>query len=85
MPHSKNWTGENVDEALHDLLGVFQSWLGESFKKNKQIAWSGVHDEGTYMTAWREYFLHTNDATVVEYAHDMLAKSDAWISANLAD
>ncbi len=65
------------------LLGWFKAWLATSTRGNVGIPWHGIHDEGTYLTAWREYYLHTADPDVKSYALGMLAKADAWQKRHL--
>nr|MDO8113119.1 hypothetical protein [Candidatus Sigynarchaeota archaeon] len=74
-----------VEASRDTLLDVFKAWLADSARKNRAIPWKGVHDEGTYLTSWREYYMHIRDPAVVDYARDMLGKADAWMKANLVD
>jgi hypothetical protein len=65
------------------LLAWFKEWLSVSARVNAGIKWHGIHDEGTYLTAWRDYYLHTADPSVKSYAMDMLEKADAWLKRHL--
>jgi hypothetical protein len=90
MPSKRinNGTSEgdtSLETSLHSLLDVFKAWLHESARINRDIPWSGGHDEGTYLTAWREYYLHTKDPAVMDYARDMLDKADAWAKTSLVN
>ncbi len=71
-------------ESTARLLAWFKAWLAESARSNADIPWKGIHDEGTYLTAWREYYLHTADPEVKSYAMGMLAKADKWLKRHLA-
>nr|MDO8084775.1 hypothetical protein [Candidatus Sigynarchaeum springense] len=70
-------------EALAAILAHFKSWLSESAPANIVIPWKGIHDEGTYLTSWREYYLHTRDPDVRSYATRMLASADEWMRRHL--
>jgi hypothetical protein len=76
-------SGASASMAKAKLLDWFTAWLGESTRSNTSIPWKGIHDEGTYLTSWREYFLHANDPSVKSYAMTMLEKSDAWLRRHL--
>jgi hypothetical protein len=67
--------------SLDSILHIFKELLDESYKKNIKIPWQGGHDEGTYLTAFREYFLHTKDPIVKEYAISMLQQAFQWIQS----
>ncbi|MBN2153930.1 MAG: hypothetical protein JW839_20905 [Candidatus Lokiarchaeota archaeon] len=69
--------------SLAALLAWFKSWLSESAPANTVIPWKGIHDEGTYLTSWREYHLHAGDPDVVSYATRMLASADGWLRRHL--
>jgi hypothetical protein len=66
------------ENALKNLLQQFEIWLIESKKQNELKSWQGGHDEGTYLTAWREYFLHTQDNRIKEYAFRMFDHYLKW-------
>lgn len=70
-------------ESTASLLAWFKDWLAESSKVNGRVKWKGIHDEGTYLTAWREYQLHAADPAVNSYAMNMLGKADAWLKRHL--
>jgi hypothetical protein len=72
-------------EDQSKLLNSLKVWLDESSARNKPIKWKGIHDEGTFLTAWREYFRLTNDPLVDEFAQDMLSKSNIWAKKHLVD
>jgi hypothetical protein len=72
----------DVNDVEHELLEELKRWLVESYSKNRAIGWAGKHDEGTYLTSWREYYKISHDPLVRNYALDMLKKADLWIQDN---
>ncbi len=68
------------DEAQKQLLNSLEGWLKESYERHSNTDWKGSHDEGTYLTSWREYYLLTEDEMVLNYANEMLQKAEKWIS-----
>ncbi|MBD3351014.1 MAG: hypothetical protein GF364_05960 [Candidatus Lokiarchaeota archaeon] len=66
------------DEALDNLLQEMRSWLVESKKRHSFTKWKGIHDEGTYLTSWREYYLLTQDENVRDYAFERFDACKKW-------
>jgi hypothetical protein len=60
-------------------------WLKRAVATHAPVQWQGVHDEGTFLTAWREYYLLTHDPAVPEFAAQMLAHANTWFQAHLPD
>ena len=71
---------ENYQEAEKKLVNNLQEWLSQRYKRHQLQRWHGIHDEGTFVTAWREYYLLTQDPIVFQLAETLLKKSSRWIT-----
>jgi hypothetical protein len=67
-----------AESIQHEILTLFQTMLLESYANNRNVAWKGGHDEGTYLTAFREYYLHTGDSLVSKYVFELIDQAAAW-------
>lgn len=59
-----------ITRARADLLHSLSEWLEEARERHEGTRWRGIHDEGTFLTAWREYYLLTRDAALYAFARE---------------
>ncbi|MEW6360132.1 MAG: hypothetical protein AB1696_27600 [Planctomycetota bacterium] len=63
-------------EAMLRLRGEMAAWIKQSMALNRQIPWSGGHDEGTFLGSWFGYYLLTGDGRVADFLRWM---RDGWL------
>lgn len=73
------------DDKKTISLTAMAHWFQTVRNIHQKKAWQGVHDEGTFVTSWREYYLHTKDLELQNFAYNLLEKVDKWRSNHLTD
>ncbi len=64
--------------GLAMLLQELGDWLHMVMPGHLDQDWQGIHDEGTFLTAWAGYYAYTQDPGVPELATDLFDKWDRW-------
>ena len=67
-----------VQEGIQWLLDELAAWLASAMPSHLQQDWQGIHDEGTFLTAWAGYYAYTQDARVPELAGNLFGKWRRW-------
>lgn len=70
MPQSLN-LDVTRDEALGRLNRALETWLNDVKDDHLDTPWMGKHDEGTFLTSWREHERLTGAPAVREFALGM--------------
>jgi len=60
------------------LLQELGDWLHQVMPGHMARGWQGIHDEGTFLTAWAGYYAYTQDPRVPALAMDLFDKWDRW-------
>jgi hypothetical protein len=69
-------------EAVGLLLAELGDWLGEADARHRGVPWQGIHDEGTFLTAWAPYYALTGDERVRTLARAIGDSALSWWAAN---
>lgn len=76
---------DDADEARQQLLDSMKEWLSEARKKHENTEWKGVHDEGTFLTSWREYYKLTKDQDAYDFFFERFDACNEWAKHKLKD
>lgn len=68
--------------GLDSLLRELEDWLSACMPHHLRQDWQGIHDEGTFLTAWAGYYAYTGDTRVPELALDLFHKWKRWEETN---
>ena len=74
---------ETVQRGVQALLDELESWLDTVYEGHLNQPWQGIHDEGTFVTAWAGYYALTNDDRVVTLANTLRDSWQAWSAENM--
>ncbi len=80
LPHSTS-----PSEELSALLKDLREWLLEITRTHKGQPWSGIHDAGTFLTSFREYYRLTQDPLVKELVLDRFDAATRWANVNFVE
>lgn len=72
----------NLQAGLELVLQELGNWLHCAAPEHLGMDWQGVHDEGTFLTAWAGYYAYTQDPKVIELAMDLFDKWEEWSRLN---
>ncbi len=64
--------------GLEMLLQELGNWLHGAMPAHLDQEWQGIHDEGTFLTAWAGYYAFTQDPQVPALATDLFDKWERW-------
>ena len=73
----------SISEGVEALLGELHAWLDGAYWHHRDLPWKGGHDEGTFATAWIDYYRWSSDERVPDLLRTMRDKADDWGRANL--
>lgn len=76
---------DEAEDSRQQLLQTMAQWLSESRNKHMNTKWHGVHDEGTFLTSWREYYLLTEDEDAYSFAFERFDACNEWMKQKLKD
>ena len=76
---------EDPASAKQRLLDVLGAWLSDAIPRHQSEPWHGVHDEGTFLTSWREYYLHTHDDRVKKLAFALFDHAETWMTKHFVN
>lgn len=68
----------DIHAGLSMLLAELEDWLAAAEAHHLERDWEGIHDEGTFLTAWAGYYAYTEDARVLTLAQDLFRKWRGW-------
>lgn len=71
---------ETLEAGRDALLREIKAWLHDVVSRDHGTSWKGIHDEGTYLTSFREYHRLSNDPEVGRLVQDRFNASEAWWS-----
>ncbi len=69
---------DSVHAGITMLLSELEDWFCAVQDRHLALDWQGIHDEGTFLTAWSGYYAYTRDERVLHLALDLFAKWQAW-------
>ncbi len=74
---------DSVQAGITMLLAELEDWLCTVQDRHRAQEWQGIHDEGTFLTAWAGYYAYTRDERVLHLALDLFAKWWTWAPDHL--
>ncbi|MBD3187075.1 hypothetical protein GF325_09625 [Candidatus Bathyarchaeota archaeon] len=75
----------SIEFAKQALFDELASWLDASRNRHEGTPWKGVHDEGTFLTSWREYDILIPDSSAREFALERFEAASKWSKEKLPD
>jgi len=73
----------SVDNGILTLLDELADWLGEAATNHSNVPWQGRHDEGTFLTSWKDYYRITKDPRVIRLAKNLRDSFVEWARSNM--
>ncbi len=72
----------DLSSGLALLLQELGDWLHVVLPGHLARDWQGIHDEGTFLTAWAGYYAYTQDPRVPELATALFDQWERWAQDN---
>ncbi len=69
---------DSVQAGITMLLAELEDWFYAVQAQHRAQVWQGIHDEGTFLTAWAGYYAYTRDSRVLSLALDLFARWQEW-------
>ncbi len=68
----------NIHAGITMLLSELEDWFSTVQDSHGAGEWQGIHDEGTFLTAWSGYYAYTQDERVLHLALELFGKWREW-------
>lgn len=78
LPSTTLMRPDSVQAGIQLLLDELNDWLSAVMDEHLHRDWQGIHDEGTFLTAWAGYHAYTQDARVRHLASNLFDKWEHW-------